>query len=555
MDELVRSFRDFQGVLGEHAGFVTGDCVQNLLALLRQNVDEAVGRIVAEFGKVHVLDCGSEVRAFNACLAHNAAEAHMGVLHIRTGVAFEAHHGIPIETHVLQAAVLEVVEGECRNTDLAGDEFLVFKIRILLVDEFENLFLGGFNHVAKQTCSTRAGLALFPLAVHQLQNHAERNVVHVLVPFASHLLQNVEHLLEVERLSEVHHVETLVEVVFLLAVAGGGEVASGVQRGAVALADKAGVQVEFVQHHHVQILALHHQVLFAEFVENGRNLVFEEGFSGIVVKAHAHHVVDAHEFLERCRTEGGPELAVEFVALFQLGKCGARFVFETWLFLGCLGEGGVKDVEFLHGEAVERGVVCRAIFAQVHHDELTESGTPVAQVVDAFHLVACGLVDAGKGVSDHRRTQVVEGQFLTDVRGAEVDAHDLAIRGGVTIFQTLRSDFFKSRLREESAVDEEVQVTIHGFYLREACGEFHLCGQVFGDHLRGLAHHLRKRKAGDGKVAVAGVRRHGYKLECGFLLEGAGSGQGFCDFLLKRVHCRRPSCRWSLQSHFRRVPR
>ena len=195
----------------------------------------------------HVLDCGGEVRAFNAGLAHDAAEAHVGVLNIRTRIAFETHHGIPVKAHVLQAAVLEVVEGECRNTDLAGDEFLVLEVRILLVDEFENLLLGGFNHVAKQACGTRAGLALFPLAVHHLEDNAERDVVHVLVPFAAHLLEHVEHLLEVQSLSQVHHVKALVEVVFLLAVAGGGEVAGGVQRRTVALADQAGVQVLLLQ--------------------------------------------------------------------------------------------------------------------------------------------------------------------------------------------------------------------------------------------------------------------------------------------------------------------
>ena len=34
VDELVRGLCDFQGVLGENARFVTGDCIQNLLALL-----------------------------------------------------------------------------------------------------------------------------------------------------------------------------------------------------------------------------------------------------------------------------------------------------------------------------------------------------------------------------------------------------------------------------------------------------------------------------------------------------------------------------------------
>ena len=231
-----------------------------------------------------------------------------------------------------------------------------------------------------------------------------------------------------------------------------------------------------------------------------------------MVEAHAHHVVDAHEFLEGCCAEGGPELAVEFVALFELGERGARFVFEARLFLRGLGEGGVKDVQFLHGEAIERGIVRGAVFAQVHHDELAESGSPVAQVVDAFHLVACGLVDAGKRVSNHRGAQVVEGEFLADVRGAEVDAHDLAIRSGMSVFKALSGDFFERRLREESAVDEEVQVAVHGFDLREACGELHLGGEVFRNHLRGLAHHLRERETRDGEVAVAGVRRHGDKL-------------------------------------------
>ena len=43
VDELVRGFRDFQGVLGENARFVAGNGSLNLLALLGEQVDEAVG--------------------------------------------------------------------------------------------------------------------------------------------------------------------------------------------------------------------------------------------------------------------------------------------------------------------------------------------------------------------------------------------------------------------------------------------------------------------------------------------------------------------------------
>ena len=299
-------------------------------------------------------------------------------------------------------------------------------------------------------------------------------MVHILVPFAPHLLEHVEDLLEVESLSQVHHVKALVEVVFLLAVDGGCEVAGCVQRGTVTLADKARVQVEFIEHHHVAFLAVHQQVLFAEFIKHCRNLVFKERFAGVVVKADAHHVVNAHEFLERCGAECGPKLAVEFVALFELRECSACFVFETGFFLGGLGEASVKDVEFLHGECVQSGVVGRELFAEVHHDELTESSAPVTEVVDAFNLVTGGLVNAGKRVTDHSRTQVMEGEFLTDVRRTVVDADNLAIRCCVAVFQTLGGDFVERRLGEETAVNKEVEVAVYSFNFRKSCRELNL---------------------------------------------------------------------------------
>ena len=463
-------FGNFECVLREHARFIVLDGGENLFALLGENVDEAVGGVIGKLSVIHVSH-----RNGVAGLAHNAAKTDVCILHVRTRVAFEAHDGIPVKADILQAAVLEVVEGKSADTDLACNEFLVFEARILFVDEFENLLLGGFNHIAEEACRTGTGLALFPLAVDHLEDHAERNVVHVLVPFAAHLLEHVEHLLEVECLSQVHHIKALVEVVFLFAVNCGSEVAGCVQRGTVTLADKARVQVEFIEHHHVAFLAVHQQVLFAEFVEHGRNLVFKEGFAGVVVKANAHHVVNAHEFLERCGAECGPKLAVEFVALFELRECSACFVFEAGFFLGGLGEACVKDVEFLHGECVQSCFIGRELFAEVHHDELTECSAPVAQVVDAFDLVTGCLVDAGKRVTDHCRTQMVEGEFLTDVRGAVVDADNLAIRCGVAVFQTLGGDFVERRLGEKSAVDEEVEVTIHGFNFRKPSRELNLC--------------------------------------------------------------------------------
>ena len=195
-----------------------------------------------------------------------------------------------------------------------------------------------------------------------------------------------------------------------------------------------------------------------------------------MVEANAHHVVNAHEFLERCGAECGPQLAVEFVTLFELCECGACFVFETGFFLGSLGEAGVKDVEFLHGEGVQSCFVGRELFAEVHHDELTECCAPVAQVVDAFDFVTGSLVNAGERVTNHGGAQMVEGEFLTDVRGAVVDADNLAIRCGVAVFQTLGGDFVEGRLGEESAVDEEVEVTVHGFNFRKTCRELNLGG-------------------------------------------------------------------------------
>ena len=48
-------------------------------ALLRQDVDEAVGGIVVQLGHIHIGDVHRI-----AGLAHDAAKTHVGVLHIRT---------------------------------------------------------------------------------------------------------------------------------------------------------------------------------------------------------------------------------------------------------------------------------------------------------------------------------------------------------------------------------------------------------------------------------------------------------------------------------------
>ena len=71
---------------------------------------------------------------------------------------------------------------------------------------------------------------------------------------------------------------------------------------------------------------------------------------------------------------------------------------------------------------------------------------------------------------------MVEGKFLTDVRGAVVDADNLAIRCGVAVCETLGGDFVEGGLGEESAVDEEVEVTVYGFNLGKPCRELNLGG-------------------------------------------------------------------------------
>ena len=156
-------FGNFECVLCEHARFIVLDCGENLFALLGENVDEAVGGVI---GKLCVIHVGH--RNGVTGLAHNAAKTDVCVLYVRARVAFEAHHGIPVKADVLQAAVLEVVEGKGADTDLACNEFLVFKSRILFVDEFENLLLGSFDHIAEEACRTGTGLALFPLAIDHL---------------------------------------------------------------------------------------------------------------------------------------------------------------------------------------------------------------------------------------------------------------------------------------------------------------------------------------------------------------------------------------------------
>ena len=91
--------------------------------------------------------------------------------------------------------VLEIVEGEGADADLARDEFLVFRARFF--SSMNSRIFSARLRITSSEEARRAGASvLLPFAVHLLEDDAERNVVHVFVPFAAHLLENMEHLFE-----------------------------------------------------------------------------------------------------------------------------------------------------------------------------------------------------------------------------------------------------------------------------------------------------------------------------------------------------------------------
>ena len=355
----------------------------------------------------------------------------------------------------------------------------------------------------------------------------------VLGPGLAHLLQHAEDLTEVQILLVGHDIQALVEVVGVLAVNSGGQVAGGVQGRAVGTQDDAGRHLVRLQIDHGRALGDGQQVLLAQLVDDHVHLVVVEGLTVVGVKLHAQLGIHASSVAQGNLLEPAPDGNSFLILVLDLLEPVTAQIVQGRILLGFLVELDVQTHQLGNAVALDVFLLAPGL---VGVDHLAELGAPVAQVIDAHGLVAQEIMDALEGVANHGGGQMTDMEALGNVDGGVVQADGLAGThvGGAVLLAHLEH-LVQGFLGEVDTVEEEVHVAVDGLH----AGNFGMVpgfAQSLGDHGRSHAQSLGQTEDREGVIAHFAVRGDGEQAadfigggKTGSLGPGGGeafSGQG-----------------------------
>ena len=204
-------------------------------------------------------------------------------------------------------------------------------------------------------------------------------------PVPAQQLHHLEQLAELKILLVGDDVEVLIEVVRVVAILRGGEIAGHIQRRAVGAQDDRRGHAVVVQTHDLRALILHQQTLLAQLVDNRLHLVGVEALTVVAVKPHAQHVVHALRVLQRDLLEPVEDFQRLGVAVLNGLEPRAPLVVQRGVFLGLVVEAHVELHHLVHAALHDGLAVAPAL---VGRDHLAELGAPVAQMVHAHAMVA-----------------------------------------------------------------------------------------------------------------------------------------------------------------------
>mmetsp|Transcript_38221 Transcript_38221/g.90273 ORF Transcript_38221/g.90273 Transcript_38221/m.90273 type:complete len:286 (+) Transcript_38221:962-1819(+) len=234
-------------------------------------------------------------------------------------------------------------------------------------------------------------------------------------------------------LASVSDVDDALSLLGADAVPDGRQIRRRVQEPAVGLADQERrlvlVFVGWVlEEDDLGALALFEQLGLAQVLAHVREERVVERLPTLLQR-HLERVVDGLELLAGCLAQQLPPGERDLVAGLQLHHLLARLVLEL-----------LALVEALLGLAVEVNQVpdCQVLQPLIRRkplvlevgDEHAELRAPVPDVVEAQHIVALELSEAGEAVADDGGAEVPDVHLLGDVRRREVDHDPLRLGGG-----------------------------------------------------------------------------------------------------------------------------
>ena len=181
------------------------------------------------------------------------------------------------------------------------------------------------------------------------------------------------------------HVQTLVEVVVLLAPYCGGYVPCGVQAAAVAFYQQAGRHAVVGQIHHLCPLTFRHKPLFLQHTQGLLHFVVVEAFAVPAVEMHVQTLVDTLYLRQRYLLEKLKQPGGFGVALLDFYKPLARLLRKRGIFRLLLVEFHVQPLQFGNALLFHALPVPPQLERHYHFAELR---AVVAQMVNAHHVVA-----------------------------------------------------------------------------------------------------------------------------------------------------------------------
>ena len=440
--------------------------------------------------------------------AEDAADAGVGVLQVRGGVAVQRQQLVPTENVIALAVGQQVGVFDRADADDAGDfaprGFGQF--RALLRHDFERALLGLVEEVGQ--LDGLAGAGFEGLAV-LAQDGAEPDVGQFDFGLRMPAAEHGEELLEMELLAGIGDIDDLVGAPGLQPMRQGGEVGSGVVEGAVALLNQGGVFLQLrdvLEEDRHGAFALAGDALGAQLLDERLQARMVEALAKRVVEFHAQPLVDRVELDARQGDHLAPDAEVLLVAALE---------FDQFL-PGGFERGGIGFalgadllVEALHladGVGLQRGGVQVALPGDQQHAELR---APIAQVIVGDDLVAQQPQRARQAIAQDGRADVADVHGLGHVGRAEIHDHGPRLRGG------LKEEVFAARgglqgLGQRRGFEPEIKEAGAGnLHLLTDIADLkpgdHVGGQLARIHLPGLG----ERHEGVGLVVAEFRVGHG----------------------------------------------
>ena len=297
-------------------------------------------------------------------------------------------------------------------------------------------------------------------------------------------------------------VDALVEVIHLLAIHRSGNIAGGIQGGAVPLEDQARRHTVLREIHDGCAVIQLEQTAVAELLHLSGHEIGVSRLTLVAVKGDPQllegHVVGLHGLFH----QPTPQRQILLVPLLHLAELGAGLVSQRGILRDGVVDADVEIHQSVHA-ALLYGLAVAPLLVGHHH--LTELGAPVAEVVDAHTLVAHELVELLQGVTDHGGAQVTDVEGLGQIGRAVVQNHRLALTDiGRAVALLLRKDLGHQLVGQIRARQVNIQISVDRLCLLNGLPA-HQRSQGRGDLHGGAAQGLGQLEAGQSDVTHSGV--------------------------------------------------